>query len=422
MDTHEKADVDGKVPLIRKTTTRDKLNWLIHLLYSRGEHDECLRLIEAQLRSCNGMSEYPLFIKGLILREKGNLQESLELFQAATLLNPSNPDNLKQIGRTLFLSGKHSAAADVLDEASQNGCFEDWQVYHNKGMCFMYLQEYDKALESFENANSIQRHDCTFLEMGKVYGSKGRYEDALNVYLEALEFSPENTELLTTIGLTYLRLDENMKAFDYLGNSLTHDPTCPKTILAAGSVIQDHQDMDVALIKYRVAAVKTPNCALLWNNIGMCFFGKEKYMAAISCLRRSLYLDPFQWITAHNLGLVFLHNEQNASAFHYLSASINLRPDSPSSYMYLGITLCRLEDFENAVAAYKKSIELDPQDPVTYLNYAAMLQNRGQLSNSKAQFQTFCQMIEQLSAEERLAVAETTNSLYESLAKIHTVT
>ena len=36
----------------------------------------------------------------------------------------------------------------------------------------------------------------------------------------------------------------------------------------------DQQDMDVALVKYRVAAVQTPNSAQLWNNIGMCFFGK----------------------------------------------------------------------------------------------------------------------------------------------------
>ena len=33
--------------------------------------------------------------------------------------------------------------------------------------------------------------------------------------------------------------------------------------------------MDVALIKYRIAAVQTPNSPQLWNNIGMCFFGKQ---------------------------------------------------------------------------------------------------------------------------------------------------
>jgi Bardet-Biedl syndrome 4 protein len=32
----------------------------------------------------------------------------------------------------------------------------------------------------------------------------------------------------------YLRLGENYRAFDFLGNALTHDPKNSKTILAAG--------------------------------------------------------------------------------------------------------------------------------------------------------------------------------------------
>lgn len=33
--------------------------------------------------------------------------------------------------------------------------------------------------------------------------------------------------------------------------------------------------MDVALVKYRIAAASCPNNPQLWNNIGMCFFGKQ---------------------------------------------------------------------------------------------------------------------------------------------------
>jgi tetratricopeptide (TPR) repeat protein len=184
--------------------------------------------------------------------------------------------------------------------------------------------------------------------------------------------------------------------------------------------------MDVALIKYRVAAVQTPHSAQLWNNIGMCFFGKQRYspkikplkipsnvvvctlnprpqesqatsqtlktpkqyrgmhpkrtpsksqailcfapwagssesetfhslncanlalcryVAAIACLKKALYHDPFEWIISYNLGLVHLNTGQYASAFHYFSSSINLKPDFPSSYMQLGITLTRLTGF-----------------------------------------------------------------------------
>ena len=38
--------------------------------------------------------------------------------------------------------------------------------------------------------------------------------------------------------------------------------------------MQDKSDYDGALIKYRINAISNSNSAQLWNNIGMCFFGK----------------------------------------------------------------------------------------------------------------------------------------------------
>ena len=104
-----------------------------------------------------------------------------------------------------------------------------------------------------------------------MYTLQEQYEQAIDVYTEALDHSPDNPDILTTVGLLYLRLGQNYRAFDYLSSSLSQDPRSPKSILAAGSIIQDHNDMDVALVKYRIAACQTPNSAQLWNNVGMCF-------------------------------------------------------------------------------------------------------------------------------------------------------
>eukprot|EP00854_Cymbomonas_tetramitiformis_P024156 gene24156-29321_t len=378
---------------------RDRANYEIHILYIRQDFDICLKLIESQLTAYNNACEYPIYVKALIKRQKGEIQESLQLFQAATCLNPHNVANLKQVGRSLYLLGKHKPAIDVYEEAQRIG-IDDWEIWHNKGLCFMYLKMYDKAIDCFRRANQIQRHDATFMQLGKVYTLQENYKAAIEVYLEALEFSPENPEILTTIGLLYLRLGENYRAFDFLGNSLTHDPKNPKTILAAGSIIQDHSDMDVALIKYRVAAVQTPNSAQLWNNIGMCFFGKQRYIAAIACLKKALYLDPFEWIISYNLGLVHLNTGQYASAFHFFSASINLKPDFPSSYMYLAITLSKLDDFENACSAYEKANEME-SDHLFELNYSITLYNNGELERSRHHFQEFQRLFAELDEENR---------------------
>jgi Bardet-Biedl syndrome 4 protein len=44
-----------------------------------------------------------------------------------------------------------------------------------------------------------------------------------------------------------------------------------------------------------VLAVTAPESSQLWNNVGMCFFGKGKLVAAIACLKHAAYLNPFDW-------------------------------------------------------------------------------------------------------------------------------
>jgi len=192
----------------------------------------------------------------------------------------------------------------------------------------------------------------------KAHELKGDLDGALETYLEALEFSPDSTELLTTVGMVFMRKGDTDKAFEYLGNSLTHDPRDPKTILAAGSIIQDHRDWSVALVKYRVAAVRTPHNPHLWNNIGMCFFGLEKYIAAVACLKRAAYLDPFAWIVQFNLGIVHLRTGQYASAYHHLFAAAQRNRRYPKCFQYLGIALARMEDPGNATEMFERALKL----------------------------------------------------------------
>ena len=75
--------------------------------------------------SSPGLCEYAIYVKALIKRANGELQESLTLFQAATVLNPHNVANLKQVGRALYLLGKHKAAIDIYEEAKSYS-EEDW--------------------------------------------------------------------------------------------------------------------------------------------------------------------------------------------------------------------------------------------------------------------------------------------------------
>ncbi|XP_038602328.1 Bardet-Biedl syndrome 4 protein isoform X2 [Tachyglossus aculeatus] len=244
-----------------------------------------------------------------------------------------------------------------------------------------------QAQDHLHSALQLSRHDLTYVMLGKIHLLEGEMEKAIEIYKKAVEFSPENTELLTTLGLLYLQLGAYQKAFEHLGNALTYDPTNYKAILAAGSMMQTHGDFDVALTKYRVVANTVPESPPLWNNIGMCFFGKKKFVAAISCLKRANYLAPFDWKILYNLGLVHLTMQQYASAFHFLSAAVNLQPKMGELYMLLAVALTNLEDTENAKRSYEQAVTLDQSNPLVNLNYAVHLYNRGDKEGAVRQFQ-----------------------------------
>ena len=163
--------------------------------------------------------------------------------------------------------------------------------------------------------------------------------------------------------------------------------------MAACQVIQKHGDADVALSKYRIVYGRKPECAQVWNNIGMCFFSKKKFVAAVSCLKRANYLAPFELYILYNLALVHLYLQQNASAAIFLQSAIRINRKHAASYALLGVALSKLNDPENALRAYNLSLKLDPTDPMALLNYAILQANTGasqsQIDSTLQQFHQY---------------------------------
>ncbi|KAE8617222.1 hypothetical protein XENTR_v10009009 [Xenopus tropicalis] len=376
----------SRVQKVPELPILERRNWLIHLHYVRKDYESCKAVIKEQLQATQGVCEYAVYVQALILRLEGKIQESLELFQTCAVLNPTSSDNLKQVARSLFLLGKHKAAVEVYNEAARLNQ-KDWEICHNLGVCYLFLKDLSKSKEQLTLALQLHRQDLSAITLGKIQLQEGDIDGAIQTFTQALQLSPENTELLTTLGLLYLQNGLFQKAFEYLGNALTYDPSNYKGILAAGCMMQSHGDYDVALSKYRVAASSVPESSPLWNNIGMCFYGKKKYVAAISCLKRALYLSPFDWRVLYNLGLVHLSMQQYASAFHFLSAAISLHHGNAGLYMLLAVALTYLDDIENAKSSYQQAASLDQTDPLVNLNFAVLLYNQGDKKGALGQYQ-----------------------------------
>ena len=68
----------------------------------------------------------------------------------------------KQMARSLFLLGRHKLAieaykqAQVRSDTTGEGS-NDWEIYHNLGICYMYLKQLDAAVEELQKSLHFQK-------------------------------------------------------------------------------------------------------------------------------------------------------------------------------------------------------------------------------------------------------------------------
>jgi hypothetical protein len=169
---------------------RGALNGQIFDLYAQMQHDECLRLIERALvaptapsdpvklrtgtapaTSSTGSlisnpfadaappvyySDYPLYVRGLIQRQRAQIGKALESFQAALRVNPRSVPNCKQVARCLFLLGRIPRALAVYQQAAamlagpdaptDTEC-TDAEILLGQGECHMRAGNFTEAIK-----------------------------------------------------------------------------------------------------------------------------------------------------------------------------------------------------------------------------------------------------------------------------------
>ena len=71
----------------------------------------------------------------------------------------------------------------------------------------MYQKDYDRAKECLKQAITYNRNELSYIMLGKIYLIEQDVHMAIDVYKRAVEFAPENPDLLTTLGLLYMQVN-----------------------------------------------------------------------------------------------------------------------------------------------------------------------------------------------------------------------
>uniref|UniRef100_A0A0N4Z9K1 TPR_REGION domain-containing protein n=1 Tax=Parastrongyloides trichosuri TaxID=131310 RepID=A0A0N4Z9K1_PARTI len=383
-----------KLPLI---TLR---NQEVYYSFSEKNRERCLKLIENILHDYNSYAEYATHMFGCIKLEETMISEAISCFEKALDLNKENLKYLVNLGRIHYLSGNHKQALTYFSKAIKKSP-KYWKTYYWTALTIYYMKKRtpeacSSAIDIMLECPTASRHTEILSLIAFLCREKGDYYSASEALKKATDIDSSNIELLKDLGFDYISQGSEELAFTALGKALTYNNFHTPSLLGAAYIIQNNGDFDVALTKYRFATNSCNYSGMVWNNIGMCYYGKGKYIAAISCLKKADYLTPQNWEILFNMGLAYNGLTQYASAYQYISAALNLQPKNPFIFESLAVVLTNLEDFDNARKAYKRAILMDKSKTAGFrLNFAIFEYKRKKHEESKLLLNEYQKLIEE---------------------------
>ncbi len=199
-----------------------------------------------------------------------------------------------------------------------------------------------------------------YIQKANILSKKDNHEQAISVLHQALEFSEDNADIFSLIGMEYLFLDKFEDAKLYFLKCLETDYEDYSALYNVMYCFEFLEQNNEAIDYLNTYLEKNPYCEVAWHQLGKQYFNTREYNKAIAAFDFAIISDDL-FIGAYlEKGKVLEKLKQFDEAIE--NYKITLAIDDPTSFALLRIGRCyeKLYQDDLAVQHYYKTVEEDP--------------------------------------------------------------
>ncbi len=142
----------------------------------------------------------------------------------------------KDIGLTLRKLDEYDKAMESYQKYLEKRP-NDSRVLYEIGQVYIIKNQMDKALEYFEKTIEANPEDPNaYYNVAEVYFSSDNVEKSIEYYNRALEIQPDFVESYFKLALVYLKLNDKAKALEYMEKFLELEPDSDRAELIKAEV------------------------------------------------------------------------------------------------------------------------------------------------------------------------------------------
>ena len=265
----------------------------------------------------------------------------------------------------LFLEDYKKAIEDYNKAIELNP--ENADFYSNRGICYLFLEDYEKALEDFNNAIELDPNNAQFyLARGNYYFDLKSYKKAIEDLNKAIELGFNNAELYAGRGNCYLSSNDYKEAIEDFSKAIELDPQNTNYYSYRSEAYKNMSSYQEALKDYTILIELEPDNVRFYSNRGFCYLSSKDYRKAIEDYNKAIELDSDNADFYSNHGICYFYLQDYEKAIEDFSKAIKLAPNHAKFYLNRGNSYVLLQYYDQAIEDYNKLIELDPKNEDDY--------------------------------------------------------
>jgi serine/threonine protein kinase/Tfp pilus assembly protein PilF len=256
-------------------------------------------------------------------------------------------------------------------------------------------KQWDEAIGYYRAALALRREATVHNNFGTVLRDKGRHDEAIAHYKEAIRINPKHAGAHNNLGVALCdkrRLDE---AIVHYKEALRIDPNFAIAHNNLGAALHEKKQWDKAIVRYKEALRIAPNYAEAHYNFGDALRDKGELGEAIAHYKKAVKIKPNYAEAHNNLGIALCLNDQHEEAIVHFKKAVRINAKDAEAHYNLGLALYFKKRLDEAIVHYKKALEIKPDYAEAHYNLGLALHVKRRLNEAINHFQKVIDLLPQ---------------------------
>ncbi len=291
--------------------------------------------------------------RALVLVRLGRLEDALKEGQFAVQQNRSSAEAQSALGDVYRLSADHNKAVTAYTEALRLRVNYTVALY-GRAVSYYQLQKYDVGLIDVQKLISLdQKFPGALVLQAQYQNQRSDYASAMKSLDLARQIYPNDPDLFTTQGITYMRSNQAAKAFEAFNRAVQIDNAQVEAHFWLGALYNGQLQHDKAITEYEKTVQLRPDWSLAWRYLGEQYAASGKPDTAIEKFTKAIEKDKTQIEAFYQRGNAYRATNQRAKAQADYDAALGLNAKYAPALFQKATTYEEVGDTPNAKKYYR---------------------------------------------------------------------